>query len=69
MTTRGVKVFSRGKKYRENFDKVFSKLPYVALVKRECTPHGACEACKCEKGRRSLVSVDIPPNSAVVRTD
>jgi len=69
MTTRGVRVFSRGRKYRENFDKIFSKLLYAEVGEKECTPHRACEACKCEKGRRLLLSGDIPLNVAVVRTD
>ena len=69
MRKRGVKVFSRGRKYRENFEKIFCKLFYAEVGKKECTPHGACEACKCEKGRRLLLSGDIPLNGAVVRTD
>ena len=52
MATRGVKVFSRGKKYRENFDKIFYKVLHAGAVEKECTAHGACEDCKCEKGKR-----------------
>ena len=69
MRKRGVKVFSRGRKYRENFEKIFGKLLYAEVGEKECTPHGACEACKCEKGRRLLLSGDIPLNGAAVRTD
>ena len=53
-------VFSRGRKHRENFEKIFGKLLYVEVGEKKCTPHGACEACKCEKGRRLLLSGDIP---------
>jgi hypothetical protein len=38
MTTRGVKVFSRGRKNRENFDKIFCKLLYAEVGEKECTP-------------------------------